>query len=295
MKVFSRTFLSLSFITAALTCLPAQAAEISTELKKNADILRTILQTAFKDSESSRLSSIQTSYLSSQGLLFQANTSGRGHAVFHFDGPDIPMPPPPPAGDIDAVFEYQVEFDTDDMESWADAAREMAEEQRQLHRQSYRLVEKQREIDSELREVERDLRDIEFNKSLGKADKEQQQELAKLQQMRKSLLQKQTEVQNEVAVSRKQAEEQRVKTQEARQKQTAALVKAVSEKFTQVLCDYGASLRELSDNEHVTLQINHRGSRERHYWVVKKSDINQCVTGKIKAKDLLAKTATYRF
>ena len=63
----------------------------------------------------------------------------------------------------------------------------------------------------------------------------------------------------------------------------------------QLLCDYGASLKEVPDSELVSLQVNSRAASERFYWVVKKADINQCMSGKIKAKELLARANTYQF
>ena len=85
------------------------------------------------------------------------------------------------------------------------------------------------------------------------------------------------------------------KLDKEQQKQTAAMVKTVGEKFSQILCDYGASLREIPDAQYISLQVNSRNSEGRYYWVVKKADINQCMTGKIKAKDLLTKANTYQF
>ncbi|WP_417704055.1 hypothetical protein [Rheinheimera aquimaris] len=295
MKALRRTSFYLTALTAALTILPAQAADISPTLKKNADILQTILQTAFKEDENSRLSSMQYSYLTGQGLLFQANAVRSGRHVFHFSGsgvaPVAPIPPVPPLPEGD----FEFEIDTDEIERLTEAAQDMAEQVKQQHRYTYRIAEKQRAIERELRDVERELRDIEFNKSMSKLDKEQQQELATLQQKAKVLKEKQTEVEKEAATSRKQLEEQRSKQLAEQQKQTAAMVKTVGEKFSQILCDYGASLRDMPDTEYVSLQVNNRGSDGRYYWVVRKSDINQCMTGKIKAKDLLTKASTYQF
>ncbi|MCS4306033.1 hypothetical protein M2404_000346 [Rheinheimera pacifica] len=290
MNALRRTpFYSVTF-GAALALMPLQAAEVSPALKKNADILQTILQTAFKDNESSRLSSLQYSYLSGQGLLFQASSGGRH--VFQFRNVSIPAAPVAPTAPLPGT---EFEFDSIDIERITEAAQEMAEQMQDQHRQTYRIAEKQRTIERELRDVERDKRDIEFNKNLTKLDKEQQQELQTLQQKTKLLQEKLAEVSKEAELSRKQLEQQRAKQLAEQEQQTAAMVKTVGEKFSQVLCDYGASLRDMPDNEYVTLQVNNRGSEGRYYWVVKKADINQCMTGKIKAKDLLAKTSSYQF
>ena len=269
------------------------AAEVSPALKKNADILQTILHTAFKDSEQARLSALQYSYLTGQGLLFQAS-SGGGH-IFQFRNmvapPVPPVPPVPPFPDA----EFEFEFDSAGIEDMAEAAEQMAEQMKEQYRQSYRVVEKQRAIERELRSTERELRDIEFNQTLSKLDNEQQQELNMLQQKTRVLQEKLAEASKEAELSRKQLEQQRATQLAEQQQQTAAMLKTVGEKFSQVLCDYGASLRDMPDNEYVTLQVNHRGSNGRYYWVVKKTDINQCMSGKIKAKELLAKANSYQF
>lgn len=295
MIALRRTSLVLAACAAVIGHSSLFAAEASPALKKNADILQTILHTAFKEGESSRLSSLQYSYLSGQGLLFQANAARNGRHVFHFSGsgiaPVAPIPPIPPLPDGD----FEFEFDSEEIERLTEAAQNIAEQVQDQQRQSYRVAEKQRAIERELRDVERETRDIEFNKSISKLDKEQQQELEKLRQKAKILQEKRAEVEKEASLSRKQLEEQRAKQMAEQQQQTAAMVKAVGEKFSQVLCDYGASLRDMPDNEYVTLQVNNRSNEGRYYWVVKKADINQCMTGKIKAKDLLAKTNSYQF
>ncbi|PKM18993.1 MAG: hypothetical protein CVV11_11305 [Gammaproteobacteria bacterium HGW-Gammaproteobacteria-15] len=290
MNALRRTPFYAATVGAVLALMPLHAAEVSPALKKNADILQTILQTAFKDNENSRLSSLQYSYLSGQGLLFQASSGGRH--IFQFRSMSIPATPVAPVPPLPGG---EFEFDSIDIEKITEAAEEMAEQMQDQHRQTYRIAEKQRAIERELRDVERDKRDIEFNKNLTKLDKEQQQELQMLQQKTKLLQEKLAEVAKEAGISRKQLEEQRAKQLAEQQQQTAAMVKTVGEKFSQVLCDYGASLRDMPDNEYVTLQVSNRGSEGRYYWVVKKADINQCMTGKIKAKDLLAKTNSYQF
>jgi hypothetical protein len=295
MIALRRTSLLVAACAAVISHSPLFAAEVSPALKKNADILQTILHTAFKEGESSRLSSLQYSYLSGQGLLFQANAARSSRHVFHFSGsaaaPVAPMPPVPPRPNTD----FEFEFDSEEIERLTEAAQDMAEQIQDQHRQSYRIAEKQRAIERELRDVERETRDIEFNKSLSKLDKEQQQELEMLKQKAKVLQEKRAEVEKEASLTRKQLEEQRAKQLAEQQQQTAAMVKTVGEKFSQVLCDYGASLRDMPDSEYVTLQVNNRGNEGRYYWVVKKADINQCMTGKIKAKDLLAKANSYQF
>lgn len=273
---------------------PLQAAEINPALRKNADILQTILHTAFKDNEQARLSSLQYSYLTGQGLLFQASSGGR--QLFQFSTRALPVPPVAPLPPLpDSELNFEFEFDSNDIERLSEEAQQMAEQVKEQYRQGYRVVEKQRAIERELRNTEREMRDMEFSKTLSKLDNEQQQELKMLQQKSRVLQEKLAEASKEAEISRKQLEQQRAKQLAEQQQQTAAMLKTVGEKFSQILCDYGASLRDMPDNEYVSLQINNRGSDGRYYWVVKKTDINQCVSGKIKAKDLLAKTNSYQF
>ena len=82
----------------------------------------------------------------------------------------------------------------------------------------------------------------------------------------------------------------------AKQRQTE-LVTKVGQVFSATLCDYGASLRDLKEQEFVSFQLSLSGrdNARDHYWVVKKSDINQCVTGKIDAPALLKKASYYQY
>ena len=75
------------------------------------------------------------------------------------------------------------------------------------------------------------------------------------------------------------------------------LIAVISVNFANTLCDYGASLRELKDNEFVSLQLSNSRGRDQQdiYWVFKKSDINQCVTGKLTAESLLKKADYYQY
>jgi Mg2+ and Co2+ transporter CorA len=278
---------------AALAILPACASEISPAIRKNADILQTILHTAFKDSDASRLSSLQYSYLSGQGLLFQANAMLGNRHMFHFSGHTLGMAPVAPVPLPGGEFEF--EFDTGEIERLAEAAQDMAEQIQQQQRRHYRVAEQKRDIERELRDAERDKRDIEFSKKLSKLDEEQQKELELLQQKTKVLQEKLADVEKEAAKSQKELQQQRSELQAEHEQKTAAMVKTVGEKFTQILCDYGASLRDIPDNEYVTLQVSARRADGSYYWVVKKADINQCMSGKIKAKDLLAKAKIYQF
>lgn len=284
-------FPKLMATTCALlfSCSAVQANEVSPALKKSADLLQSILQTAFKDNEQVRLSSFQYSYLSDQGLLFQANSHGKGGFVFH--GMTLPVAPPAPAPD--GSYEFEFDFSEDEMS--AEAAQEFAEQVRDQARQTYRTAEKQRAIERELRNTEREKREFEFSNSLSKLDSEQQQALDMLQQKTKVLQQKLAEVSKEAEQNRQQLEQQRAKQQAEQQQQTALMIKTIGEKFSQVLCDYGASLRELPESEYVSLQVRLRGNAGKQYWVMKKADINQCMTGKIKPKDLLVKAKSYQF
>ena len=113
MNALRRTPFYAATVGAVLALMPLQAAEVSPALKKNADILQTILQTAFKDNENSRLSSLQYSYLTGQGLLFQASSGGRH--IFQFRNMSIPSAPVAPVPPLPGG-EFEFEFDTSDIE-----------------------------------------------------------------------------------------------------------------------------------------------------------------------------------
>lgn len=309
MKMFSKVSLLAGLMIASNSFA---ATEVNAKLGQNLKIMQDILQSSLGGQEHSSIGRIQHSYLYGQGVAFRVDSNSGW--LRHFVMP--PMPPMPamaPAAPGTAVAvsanvansisisengnSFSFSFDEEAMEEMAEAAEAMAEQQQDQSEKLRDLREERRDIERDLRDYEREKRDIEFSAKVSKLNSDQQKKLNELNQKSEQLktqlaqLQK-TLTEQEQEYNKKRAEQQKL----AAQRQTE-LVAKVGQVFSNTLCDYGASLRDLKEQEFVSFQLSLSGrdNAKDHYWVVKKSDINQCVTGKIDAPALLKKASYYQY
>lgn len=297
----------------------AHAAEaVSPKLRQNLEIMQDILQKSLEQGRGSAIGRIEHSYVAGQGVLFQTS-SNRGFGHFFPVAPLAPLAPMAPiagvnaaemaelaqnAEDIAVDVQMNMQWDEEafaDMSEQAEAAAEAAaeafsEQQEQMRDQLRDLREQKRDLERDLRDVEREKRDIEFSQKVGKLDAEQQKSLKALNE-RHSTLQKQvSEMQKKYAAQEQEVQKKRAEQQKIAEQKQQELVARVGTNFASTLCDYGASLRELKDSEFVSLQLSTHGRDSQDiYWVFKKTDINQCVSGKINASALLKKANYYQY
>lgn len=309
MKIFSKVSLLASLMIASHGFA---ATEVNAKLGQNLKIMQDILQSSLGGEEHSSIGRIQHSYLFGQGVAFRVDSNGGW--LRHFMMPPVPpVAPVAPAAPGAAVSiatnvansisvsengnSFSFSFDEEAMEELAEAAEAMAEQQQDQSEKLRDLREERRDIERDLRDYEREKRDIEFSAKVSKLDSDQQKKLTELNQKSGQLktqlaqLQK-TLTEQEQEYNKKRAEQQKL----AAQRQTE-LVTKVGQVFSNTLCDYGASLRDLKEQEFVSFQLSlsGRNNAKDHYWVVKKTDINQCVTGKIDAAALLKKASYYQY
>lgn len=298
-----------------LLCSSASQAnvQISDKLKQNLEIMRDIMQKSLEQQENTAdLGRIETSYLAGQGVLFRSQLGGGFGHFFAMSGvPVAPVAPLPPLPDMSAIKAQAAAMaqsavagtpiDEDRMQELAEqaeqAAEQMMEQQERLRDQNRELRDQRRDLERELRDVQREKRDLEFSQKVGNKDVKQQERLNELTKQEQQLQTKVTALQQQYAAAEAALQKQRQEQQKlAAQKQTE-LIARVGYHFATSLCDYGASLRELKENEFISLQLQSRGGRGSSdvYWVLKKSDVNQCVTGKINAEGLLKKASYYRY
>lgn len=289
------------------------ATQVSDKLKQNLEIMRDILQKSMQQQgRSSGIGRIDLSYLAGQGVLFQTRTSG-GFGRFFAVAPVAPLPPIPPVSvaDLAAVADQanaaaQAAFaglpvDEDQLQEFEEqaelAAEQMMEQHERLRDQSRELREQKRDLERDLRDVQREKRDVEFSGKVGKLDAEQQKQLQQLTSKEAALAKQVKDMQQKYdAAEQEMVKKRQEQAKIAQQKQTE-LIAQVGSKFAATLCDYGASLRELKDNEFVSLQLSTDGGRDSRdiYWVFKKADINQCISGKLGAESLLKKADYYQY
>ncbi|MCT6698760.1 hypothetical protein [Rheinheimera sp. 4Y26] len=309
--------MKLNFYVSALAALlfsgnSLAATEVSPKLKQNLEIMRNILQTSLEQSQNTNVSRISHSYLAGQGVLFRTSTRGQFGHYFAM----APMPPAAPMPPIDQAAIAAIsarasaaanaalagghisESDIEDIAEQAEAqAEQMMEQQEQMQDQMRELREQSRDLERELRDIEREKRDIEFARKVGKEDAEQQKQLNQLNSKNTELQKRLADIKQKYAAWEQDFQKKRAEQAKLAAQKQAELITNISVNFANTLCDYGASLREIKDSEFVSLQLETSQGRDSKdiYWVFKKSDINQCVSGKLKAETLLKKADYYQY
>jgi adenine-specific DNA methylase len=157
--------------------------------------------------------------------------------------------------------------------------------------------EQKRDLERELRDLEREKRDIDFQSKVGKLDADQQKELTRINSKSAELKKQLDAITQKYQVMEQDYQKKRTEQAKIAAEKQKELIATISVNFANTLCDYGASLRELKDNEFVSLQLSNSHGRNSQdiYWVFKKSDINQCVTGKLTTESLLKKADYYQY
>lgn len=285
----------------------AHAAEpVSPKLKQNLEIMRDILQKSLQSPTGRGVSDIDVSYVLGQGVMFETRIEG-GIDAWMFSGHGMPGLDPALMARINAeatrvsqaalaggeIDESTLEQLTSEAEA---AAESMAEQQERLGEQLRELRDQKRDLERELRDVEREKRDIEFTQKVGKLDDSQQKQMNLLNQKQKELQSKAQEMQTKYTAAEADYRKRREEKQKLAEQQQAEMISKVGSNMAQTLCDYGAGLRELSDNQFVALKLQTRGRNSADvYWVFGKADINACVAGKTTAANLLKKANYYSY
>lgn len=306
MKIFSKVSLLASLMIASHSFA---ATEVNAKLGQNLKIMQDILQSSLGGQEHSSIGRIQHSYLYGQGVAFRVDSNSGW--LRHFVMP--PMPPVAPVAPGAAVAvstnvansisisengnSFSFSFDEEAIEEMAEAAEAMAEQQQDQSEKLRDLREERRDIERDLRDYEREKRDIEFSAKVSKLNSEQQKKLNEINQKSEQLKTQLAQLQKNLTEQEQEYNKKRAEQQKLAAQRQTELVAKVGQVFSNTLCDYGASLRDLKEQEFVSFQLSLSGrdNAKDHYWVVKKSDINQCVTGKIDAPALLKKASYYQY
>ena len=306
MKIFSKVSLLAGLMIASNSFA---ATEVNAKLGQNLKIMQDILQSSLGGEEHSSIGRIQHSYLFGQGVAFRVDSNSGW--LRHFMVP--PMPPMPAmapaapgttvvvstnvANPVNTGGNFSFSFDEEAIEEMAEAAEALAEQQQDQSEKLRDLREERRDIERDLRDYEREKRDIEFSSKVGKLDAEQQKKLKEVSQKSDQLKTQLAQLQKNLTEQEQEYNKKRAEQQKLAAQRQTELVAKVGQVFSTTLCDYGASLRDLKEQEFVSFQLSlsGRNNAKDHYWVVKKADINQCVTGKIDAPALLKKASYYQY
>ncbi len=275
------------------------------ELAEELEIMEQVFFTTLKQDDNKpaiKVSRIKGDYLANQGVVFSVSTSSRSWSnlfdshdgAFEFLLPDVEFPV----------------FDELNLQAHQETIHEALTESGIFQVENMNEVsEKLRELESQLREhqwqlrdVEREKRDLEFE--LRRADelrkKEIQEELSALEKAlekantdQKSL----KEAAQEISDKRKQKAEQK---REERRNANRAFLNNFEKDVSDTLCRFGAGLRALPQDEHITFVLNNfdtsfENKGASRYYVFSVENVKRCSQDKISASDLLARATVYDF
>lgn len=281
------------------------------KLNKQLGIMGKIIKTSVGDFDKDRgikISSIQSTYLKHQGIVFTLSTSSR-YGSWGDYGFNIPAIAPIPAeeftefGDAmkntDVIKEMNLEETVERAMEAASHGYALAIEQLNNNRGLMRdLHEDKRDLEYELRDIERDNRDIEFQ--LRRADKDKKSELEKaakkLEKRKKALLEEREAIASQVNEYSKKRGVELKKREQAR----GEYFNSLSQELAETLCLYGNGLKSLPKGEYVTVILQAGGERHNKDYkdkihVFSKRDINGCAVDKISSAQLLEKSSAYNF
>ncbi|GAB3028018.1 hypothetical protein [Bowmanella dokdonensis] len=298
-----------SLMIAALTAPQLQAAQDLAGLNKELEIMTGIMNTTLRQDRSKgdiRVRSLDATYLTGQGVLFEMNTSGAGLGFsFNFGELFGGVPPAPAAPAVSGGdYQFHIQIDDDELDSRIEEAMEVARDALRENREKLgELREQERELAWEMREYERRKRDLEFEKrhAEGERKKDLNQDTQELETELARLRERQKEVAQYAQELEKEQQQQALKQQEALQQQYKSFLAGFESNVADVLCKYGAGLRTLPQDEHVSLVLKNfmqdpqGGGRQDKIYVFRNQDVQACVTGKLNAQKLLEQVRTYQF
>lgn len=321
MKVTTIATLLGTIIGSATLSSVANAQDLP-ELDRQLTIMSSVIQTALKQDtrkEKVRLNGIESTYLAKQGVVFTIRTGGAGR-IFDFDFGEFlgnipgvtqaPQAPHPPSVTVvtddmhaDSEHEYEVVFDSVDWEGTANQViRRVEHIIREADDRLREFRSDHREVEWEMRELERRNHDLEFE--LRTADKERQKEVEKeMKELNKELERLQAKEQLLAKESKALAAEKQAELEKQKQAQEASYKSFLSNfeaSIGDTLCSFGAGLRELPDNEHITFVLdgfarNEEGKPADRVYIFSKKDVKRCVTDDISVDDMLASAKVYTF
>jgi len=285
-------------------------------LNKQLDIMASIINTALGHEQGDKRkpswaerSPLESTYLAGQGVVYRVNFGSRlqrfsmqagkspGMDKFEFievDGlaSDIEKVVEIANGDkrrVEVIIESnEVHIDGDDIQFEGDIT--FSEEVR-------KAVADMRTAAQEMRDARRVIRDVSrvdqnANESARKKSAEQLAEAqAKLEQAQQQMQLARSELRRSQGQIQQLTSTRMQEMQQAR----AARVATFEQTFVQTLCDYGSTLRDLPNKEHISVIIVGAGDNDNDkIHVFSKQDVMNCKGAK-GASDLLAKATTYSF
>lgn len=298
------TGLALTLLS-SMTALAASDADFA-RIKKDVGVMSKILEGAQETDTSStkakRALKVDANYLASQGAVFSiAGPSAAGRFSFQFGDHDMHMQMPsipPLPDDIDVASRVQIALEgLEDLEDlrgseWFSSLTEFGAGSH-LDRESRRAM---REIASQMRELGREMSELQIRliHEDNEADRKAiENEIAELEQR----LAEEEKKHQALAANLEQQREQLVKKRAAAEQEKLAARKAqmanLEAAVMQSLCDYGSTLKNLPEREHISIVFDRVDSPPgRQIYVFKRDDVTNCRTN---GEDMKRKAIAYLF
>ncbi|WP_124748983.1 hypothetical protein [Alteromonas facilis] len=304
--------MKFKLITTGLLALSATFTSVAAtnyaNLSKELEIMDSVLVTSLRQSSNEsmvRFRSIETSYLAGQGVVFEVNTSRRGWGIeldIRQFIPSVPVAPAAPvmrSSDEDGMsFEVSEEWEEyieNTVQSFEDAFRANNEQMRDVR-------DNVRDLEWETRELERRQRDLNFElrTAVNERKAEVEEELKQIRKEAAKLEEKKQELNKYAETIEAEQKEQVEKQRLAKEQANKAFLSSFEDMIGDTLCRFGAGLRALPKDEHISFVLKEFDTDERRkaqdrVYVFAQSQIRACVQEKIDAKELLAQAVVYNF
>ena len=297
-----RMLLSMLSLAAVVNAAPANLDKLDNEL----EIMSGVIDTALKQNNTRKgmgYRSVDTTYLSRQGVVFTVHTRGSSGLSLHLGEifsaiPEAPVPPVTivTGGDYEFEVGHEWEAFAENVEARvAHAFRESGDQLRELR-------SRERELAWEKRELERRMRDLEFEKRQadGEREKDIDREINDVKEEMKGFAKKEKELEEYTSEIEKEQRQKLNERKEAQEQAYKQFLAGFENSIGDTLCRFGAGLRGLPDRENITFVLkdfsksDNRKHKDRVY-VFSKSDVVSCVQEKTDASELLSAADVYEF
>ena len=268
----------------------AQSDELA-DLHREVNIFEKVISGALKHDTNKQVKAVNGYYLHNQGVVFELSLRSRSLSDWRAHLEDM--------RDIHAFSEIQAP----DFGQLEGQLAQLGEDVTQVSKEAYRAAldairqsaEKVREVAEEERDTRRRLQMLESQKQMmrleqAEAKKEQEidQEIARLLERKQDLEKSKEAFKAKLKLEKKRKQQQQVQQQ-------VELKKRIAQSLARSLCDYGNGLRSISNDEYISFKYQLRHSDKHSLTVFKKQDVNQCITGSIKASKLQILATQYQF
>lgn len=299
--------IALGLLLSMSLCIESAAVTDYKALSKELEVMNGVMATTLKqvcEDVPIQIQGLSTRYLAGQGVVYNIPVANKNRYVRFSDRIVVPAPATPamPHGSESNIrmIEKIEHMHIEDVMEHAMEEIEIAFSRDSQHLRE--LKSSVRNLAWKLREVQRLEQDLTFE--LQTADEERkkviEEEVAKLEEKNKSIIKQKLKLLDK-ANKIEEIQKQKKETQKAElAKINESFIKAFEENVSNNLCRYGAGLRALPKNEHITFILDDfngdvtDGNSDRIY-VFKASDVTKCVQDKIDVKELLSSATVYDF